>query len=1145
MKAICTFLFLFIFLTSSKASIINWTGDGGTTNWTNPDNWDTDQVPTATDSVYTGYADNINIPVGYTAQVAFFKLLGNLDINPSAELIIDGEFEAKGDVTNWGTITISNSPGYGLLFSTQAADVEFHNYGLIDINNADDYGFRVSNGQQFTNHNIGEIEVTNSGSENFKVEGIFHNYGELTVKNSDIDIGILIEEGFSDIVFTNFACGHISLVDQIEMTADTLTNHGFLSQNYDGDNNINSGLSRLENYGVIEDRKSSFTSTDFDIQSVWINKYEGYEPKTGEEITIFAAAEQNGFTYSDLYTDNQLTEHAGTYSSNNIWIPNTNANGKSTFFVEITIDAENCSDTVRIDLEFPVLAVTYWTGGIGNWNLGLNWSTGIVPTENDIVSIYNNSDSLYILLFANVKAKQIISNGKISIGPLATLEIIGDDTYDGLEIFEGELLNEGTLQIKDCVMSLEMENSSFLNNGTITFNNTLTSMQLINTPFTNTGNVNLKNATTGISASNSTIHNQGSINCEDIYLGISISGSSDSLINNGFIENDAGDLIYTFSSTIINNNSMIGHNPTGTSIFSNDFQNYGSVEIYGESNQNSGLIGNIYNALNATIIAKNLNKGLNFSGDNYGVVQSDSCTTGIELEVNYINHSNAQTVATNSDIGILISNGQIINEENANMVCSYNEDYGLHFPSYTGFTTLTNNGFISIANTNGIALSCGEIITNQNNGEIVISNATSHGLYLYLDDGSFTNTGNSTLTINKTNGHGLFIDGGAFVNEEDASLELDSAMMTGLFVTEFGDFNIYFGSLTNSSSIVIGPAMIQDGIHIGPGTSLSNLECSGTIFNYSSIESNGTFTNSGVYHHLGTGVNAITQDIQNDGVIFDPLETISNSNIVNDGFYFDVKEGSYSEGETIINTIHYDDDISTGFEIDSTWYVDEQLTIEGGKYDLDQNTFFIYGLAADSSQFYFKVQNSSCTPSLLDTFSLHLEFPISKKCGQITWEGNTGSWTNPNKWNLYRLPSSCDSVLILNPLDSVLINTSDSIIVEHMYNEGLLFINSNGNLTIRNAAGNGILNKGKITNNGSLAIEEVDFNGYLGDQNSELINNGSFTIQNILKKGIILNNSVLQNKSAGSMMLKNITQEDFKLNPGSLFLLQGSIDIEE
>lgn len=114
-----------------------------------------------------------------------------------------------------------------------------------------------------------------------------------------------------------------------------------------------------------------------------------------------------------------------------------------------------------------------------------------------------------------------------------------------------------------------------------------------------------------------------------------------------------------------------------------------------------------------------------------------------------------------------------------------------------------------------------------------------------------------------------------------------------------------------------------------------------------------------------------------------------------------------------------------------------------------------------------------------------------------------------------------------------------------MYNEGLLFINSNGNLTIRNAAGNGILNKGKITNNGSLAIEEVDFNGYLGDQNSELINNGSFTIQNILKKGIILNNSVLQNKSAGSMMLKNITQEDFKLNPGSLFLLQGSIDIEE
>ena len=138
------------------------------------------------------------------------------------------------------------------------------------------------------------------------------------------------------------------VLDQFVISDGIFENDGFFRQNYNGENDFSAEKADVNNNSVVEDIKGSFDNSDFDVQAIWLRPVENLEVNTGEPIVPMVNNLPPSHTFSDIFTDNLLINHAGTYdATTNTWIPNANANGFSTFFLEIGQSGGICEDTVR------------------------------------------------------------------------------------------------------------------------------------------------------------------------------------------------------------------------------------------------------------------------------------------------------------------------------------------------------------------------------------------------------------------------------------------------------------------------------------------------------------------------------------------------------------------------------------------------------------------------------------------------------------------------------------------------------------------------------------------------------------------------------------------------------------------------------
>ncbi|WP_235298450.1 hypothetical protein [Portibacter marinus] len=1063
---------------SLHATQIYWTGTNSIA-WDDGGNWDLGRIPIASDSVFTFYGDNIAIPVGYTARAKYVRLLGNLTINPSGQLIIkDGAFDAWGNVTNYGTIKVQTSPREEIYFRTQASDVEFHNYGEILIDQAAEEGLLIWNGQVFTNHNdptlLGKVTITNCGKASLHLLiGTFVNEGILQLGSTTEGIALKIENTLSE--FINNSCGKTVLLNGLSFIEGSFTNYGFFRQNFDGDNDIDASNTFLANYASIEDINNSFNVLDFDVQSIWTNEVSS-EIRTGDTSVFFVPSLPSGFVISDVFADALLTITAGPVDlTTNTWVPNANANGLTRFYYEIN-DNSNCKDIVQFDVSMPVIAVTYWVGlETGSWQFGFNWNTGITPTINDNVAIYDPTVTVNIPLSYQAFARTLDLRGKLNITALASFELDGQGDNVGITTSDGaEIVNNGTLLISDVFTGIKATNTTIINNNTTSFTQIYT---------------------------------------EGIDIRTNSPGSSE-LSNNGTLQVNNANLIDADETPFFNRGLLLVNEPIGYAINCENLINTGTIEITGANKTGKGFLGTIINRFGASIIVDNLDNGLYFQGgDNFGVISAHNCNTGITIDGDFSNSSTATMDITGCNIGVYHTDEDFNNFDGAHIRILNSGQSGFVQSSLSSQAKFYNKGFLEISDSELYGIECLKDVFNQDNGKITITNSGNSGLFVYALSAEFFNEDQAIIEIKNSTQYGILMQGGTFNNKDNGQIIIDTAQMAGILIDEFTTGGIAPGVFTNSSTIEIGRDFSATGIEIEPFCSFTNEACNGNICNFGTFVNDGTFTNDGIYRHLGYGINNSTLPISNNGILYDPNHTIPLSNISNLNVVIQEKNGSFDEEEIIPAFLNVNYPLDPNFEIESPFYVDGQLQTVGGQFNTNINEFMVANAAVGASEFYFRIRALGCPSMDIDTFKLPLQNPINKICKQLTWNGGKGQWTDASKWDIGRTPSTCDQASVNGILDSVLVFDTNTITIDAIQNFGFLQISPSSQIDLLGSATHGIRNQGRIINNGTLQIVNPTLNGYFGESNSIFTNNGTLNVFNPMQAAIRLKgNSILYQK---------------------------------
>lgn len=1105
-------LLLLLSYNFSLAEKINWIGTSANTQWDLASNWDLARIPIVSDSVYTGYGDHIDLSTNYTAEVRYMKLLGTLTIPATSELIFtNGKFDALGTLYNYGTIRVNNSPEIGLECNTQAANRPFDNYGNIYIDNASLQGLVVWNNQVLSNKSGGLIHVQNSGMESLSLgsfqSGVLENEGNIILETSASGIGINIMNETAK--FDNFLCGKVAVYDAVVMLDGIFENSGFFKQDYIGDNDLgNLALTEVYNKGVIEDWHDSFKPADFDEQSLWVSRVSFIKLKTGQPIAIFQSDSLMGINTSDIYSDELLTINAGSYDkTTNIWIPNANANGLSTFYIKVAQQSNTCLDTLKFDLEFPVEAANYWLGGSGSWQNAAKWSTGAVPNATEVVSIYYTTDQVGIHN-STATAKTIYLFGELTITASGILNISAGSSEIGIDATDATIINNGVMNFLNAQYSMRLRYSSLTNNH--------------------------------------------QINCLGTGLGIDIYGSFSNqpiLDNFGIIQGSGGARLLSGGTwSIVNNHgSLVYYNPTSIAINCNTLTNYGSILVEGDGTNGTGFVGYTYNEPGATMTLKELMIGYSGGVENQGTITVTFSGIGTEAKGNLTNMSGGLIKIKDCNVGASIYSGGLFNLSGGSVLIDGSIQYGLHVktPALFSSVDVENEGLIFINETTGVGIYCERSIDNKGNGVIKVKDSGSHGIHMptlgsYLENYDF-----AQLDIKESNGHGLLVEGGSFVNLNGSVTTIDSAGLSGIYVGDYINvFGTHYGTVQNSGDIEIGSTIAENAIELETGTSITNVECYGEIKCEQKIVLNGLFNNYGLYKHLASGTSTIASNLQNYGVVHDPLGNLPSPSTWNLGHYVGKKSGMYNEGVSISNAVLKHSSITTGFVLDTLWYLDPNLTLLGGTYNRNLNTLTPNGQAIDSTKFYFEAVKGNCFYMNSDTIFVKFTNPINKVCGQIVWEGGTGSFMQPSNWNKYRLPSSCDSVMIVGVLDSINLNNATPITVKHISNLGSLLLSPLVNLTVENSGGNGIINNNQIINKGNLTIQNTSQVGYVGSTSSALTNEGDITISGIGLQGITLSSGSITNKVAATFTIDNTVLEGLKLINNGYFLQRGSLVID-
>lgn len=230
MKSICLFILL-LFTTAIAAQTHIWTGNGGDTNWNNPDNWDVLSIPDATSDILISgpveveviaagegatilvevgavltVSNTLAISKGVTIQNAIVEVLGTLQniggsilIEAGAELRLEGvlstgttvQIEPKatllmrsGMINGMGTIENSGTLLFEGMDQKQLDQITINNYNRMEVNNSGIID--LSNGMIINNWMEAAIDINSTGgiTQDAAHDASVYNYGTITSFNN-------------------------------------------------------------------------------------------------------------------------------------------------------------------------------------------------------------------------------------------------------------------------------------------------------------------------------------------------------------------------------------------------------------------------------------------------------------------------------------------------------------------------------------------------------------------------------------------------------------------------------------------------------------------------------------------------------------------------------------------------------------------------------------------------------------------------------------------------------------------------------------------------------------------------------------------------------------------------------------------------
>ena len=1096
----------------SHATVKEWTGNINDS-WNEDLNWTPTGVPGVLDSVEMFYGDFIVIPSGYTANIKRLRVLGELTI--IGNLNIDGGMmDVAGDLTNYGVITVNNSPEDGLYTHSQtAAAISLENHGEIYITNASTYGFEVNHNSTLKNYgqvyidgtggigfyigtnankinNYDLIQIENYISNGLHVLDSLENTGELLIDESGSS-GLHLDDAEAYIL--NNTCGIIKVLNEINILLGSVENEGLFRQRFIHDNTIDGTFFNL---GCLEDRENNFASGDINNQGIWIKNLTS-EIEEGDSINnvfVYGYSVVPDIDVIGIYTDIDLLSSAGTYNqTTNKWVPNANAVGDSVFYAEIVVDNISCPYVVKFRTAAPVETVNYWTAVSGDFTDPSNWSQGIVPGLNDQTRIYNPNAFVFIRDQEVIQLNNVKNWGTLQIDPGGILQLKNnpENTYS-LTCNNCDLKNYGTVTIAGADFGINIDKGYYYNAGITNVNNSSLGIYLSNVDPSDSSD-ELYNSTTGIIQGNNSI----------LFAG--------------------GDL------PVVNFGKIIGTNTNQLSpiIGSEHIINWDSIYLESSNSLKAIDCNTITNNNASSIIIKSFEEGVDVNIlSNYGSITISECETGLTTRQTSINYASGIIDIHDCTEGLFIRD-DFTNKPDAEIEL-HQLDIGINVYNsiaYTGY--LFNKGNITIDSTTTAGIYAEGIFENQDSSNLIINHSVVDAINIY--SGVFRNQYGSNLTIKNTGRHGIYCFSGSFENKKDGTFSIDSTASDGLFLTAISSFY-------NNGDGFFNSEISGYSIHSDNTCFITNDYNSGHLRLYRPFQIEGNVSNNGIWSQLSEAAPVIYPTFTNTGIVYDPNDLIESPFFTQTGAYINFIDGEYSVDDTIFQPIDLNFQNVMDYTFSANWYTDDNLSTIGANYMQNDNELVILPAAEGVSTFYFKSQNSIYNS--IDTFSIELSNPISNSCGINTWTGGTGLWSSANNWSQNRVPTDCDSVVVSNETDSILVDGSDIYLIKSLSNIGSVLITENAELKVDNSEDIGVNNFGHIQIEGILRIVNAPQVGYSGKISSSLVNNGQLIVNNSGDYGIRINNGELTNSNLGSLLVQNSGISNIHLlNNGNLLQL--------
>ncbi len=175
-----------------------WDGGAGTSNWTDPANWNPDGLPTGSDDVrLSGAQVQVVVPAGDTAHARFIDICCEADLTVASGAVLkltegspDGRIAIGGDnatLTNDGKIFIEKGPVFGIKVILGPSVI--NNGYLSIVNTGGQGGIEVNGGTCYFENNGSMLIDSTSGTADglHLISGTFLNTGTLEIKNTGGD----------------------------------------------------------------------------------------------------------------------------------------------------------------------------------------------------------------------------------------------------------------------------------------------------------------------------------------------------------------------------------------------------------------------------------------------------------------------------------------------------------------------------------------------------------------------------------------------------------------------------------------------------------------------------------------------------------------------------------------------------------------------------------------------------------------------------------------------------------------------------------------------------------------------------------------------------------------------------------------------